>query len=325
MRNARFGLADLKRQRNLTLQQAEQAQAATQPPAPTPAAQGRGGNAPRSKPQHSQMPSASSAAPERSAPVPAGSRDAASASLAGPLTAALGSRRQRQRQRKQALRQERDADRTSAASQPTQAGDAPLDPSDIALFRQTMRFVSPMPPANRRILPPRQLASADELQLRRAQAAGDTPQARQAGKAPAKLSHDFVPAHLDQDGSSFLRAGLGPDVLRDLRRNRWPITATLDLHGTTQDAAWDRLAPFLQSCLAHQIRGVCIVHGKGIGSRDGTPVLKQIVRRWLVQLDAVLAYVECAERDGGAGAVHVLLRQQSDTAPIHLPVQMPSG
>lgn len=320
MRNARFGLADLKRQRSLALQAAEPAPTTAQPPAPTPAAQGRGGNLPRSKPQGKQMPPMPSAPPERSAPAPAGSRDAASASLAGPLTAALGSRRQRQRQRKQAMRQVNDV---SDAGQPPQAGDAPLDPSDIALFRQTMRFVSPMPPANRRILPPRQLASANELQLRREQAAGDAPQGRQ--KVHAKLSHDFVPAHLEQDGSSFLRAGLGPDVLRDLRRNRWPITATLDLHGATQDAAWDRLAPFLQSCLAHQIRGVCIVHGKGIGSRDGTPVLKQIVRRWLVQLDAVLAYVECAERDGGSGAVHVLLRQQSDTAPIHLPVQMPSG
>lgn len=323
MRNARFGLADLKRQHGLARQAAEQAQTATQPPAPSQADPGRGGNPQRSKSPRRQTPPASSAPPERSAPAPAGSRDTASASLAGPLTAALGNRRQRQRQRKQAMRQVQDADRTSNASLPPQAGDAPLDPSDIALFRQTMRFVSPMPPVNRRILPPRQLASADELQLRREQAAGDTPQGRQ--KVHAKLSHDFVPAHLDQDGSSFLRAGLGPDVLRDLRRNRWPITATLDLHGATQDAAWDRLAPFLQSCLAHQIRGVCIVHGKGIGSRDGTPVLKQIVRRWLVQLDAVLAYVECAERDGGSGAVHVLLRQQSDTAPIHLPVQMPSG
>jgi DNA-nicking Smr family endonuclease len=80
------------------------------------------------------------------------------------------------------------------------------------------------------------------------------------------------------------------------------------LHGATLDEARARLDQFLQSCLSHQIKSVCIVHGKGYGSRDRTPVLKQTVRRWLTQIDAVLAYTECNEQNGGAGAVQVLLR-----------------
>jgi DNA-nicking Smr family endonuclease len=56
---------------------------------------------------------------------------------------------------------------------------------------------------------------------------------------------------------------------------------------------------------------VRIVHGKGYGSKDGEPVLKQTIRRWLTQMEAVSAYAECSERDGGAGAVQVLLQAHS--------------
>src|SRR3546814_8197526 len=94
----------------------------------------------------------------------------------------------------------------------------------------------------------------------------------------------------------FVRAGCGPDLPRDLKRGKWPMQASLDLHGSTQDEARTRLDQFLQSCLTHRIRCVQIVHGKGFGSKNGAPVLKESVRRWLTQFESVLAYVECSEQ-----------------------------
>ena len=57
------------------------------------------------------------------------------------------------------------------------------------------------------------------------------------------------------------------------------------------------------------IRCVRVIHGKGLGSPDKTPVLKGKVRSWLVQKEEVIAFVEPRNTAGGAGAVLVLLRQ----------------
>lgn len=100
-------------------------------------------------------------------------------------------------------------------------------------------------------------------------------------------------------------------MLRQLRQGKWPIEASLDLHGANLDEARRRLHQFIASCQEHSIRCVRIVHGKGHGSRSRQSVLKQTVRRWLVQWPAVQAYVECAEPDGGAGAVMALLEKSA--------------
>jgi len=53
------------------------------------------------------------------------------------------------------------------------------------------------------------------------------------------------------------------------------------------------------------------VHGKGLGSPNREPVLKNKVRRWLAQRDDVLAYCEAPRHAGGGGAVLVLLKSPS--------------
>lgn len=123
------------------------------------------------------------------------------------------------------------------------------------------------------------------------------------------VSDQFLPASSELDPTRFVRLGQSPGVLRDLKHAKWPIGASLDLHGCTLDQARTRLDRFLSSCLSHHLRCVHIIHGKGFGSKDNTPVLKESVRRWLVQYDAVLAYIQCSEQYGGAGAVQVLLRR----------------
>jgi len=193
---------------------------------------------------------------------------------------------------------------------------APASQQDIALFRRAMALVTPIKDTRRAFLPSIPAEAAEILRQRRERATGeDSP-------APLRvLSDQFHPASPSGDDSSFVRGGHGPDLLKGLRKGKWPVEASLDLHGSTLEQARARFDRFLQSCLAHQIRCVRIVHGKGYGSRDGEPVLKQTVRRWLRQLDAVQAYSECAEHEGGAGAVHILLRtnmvqSQKDQAPI---------
>ncbi len=110
------------------------------------------------------------------------------------------------------------------------------------------------------------------------------------------------------DQMSFLRPGIGSDVLKKLRRGNWAIQAQLDLHGLRQDEARERLVEFLRACGKQGLRCLRIVHGKGLGSPGKAPVLKSRVQRWLVQKNEVLAFVQAKPADGGAGALVVLLQ-----------------
>ena len=215
-----------------------------------------------------------------------------------------------------------------------------LSEEDRKLFRSAVRYVDRIRDPGRLLLTPVADAPASILKERRMRAAGiertrpakksatEPPQRRGAPPAPdsgagsetgaestgrgrrrsAALSDSYAPTSVDQDDSSHLKPGHGTDVLRDLRKGKWPIGASLDLHGSTLDDARERFERFIGSCLTHDVKCVHIVHGKGHGSTDSTPVLKTTVRRWLTQMPEVIAYIECSEPEGGAGAVQVLLK-----------------
>ncbi|HVL74381.1 MAG TPA: Smr/MutS family protein, partial [Noviherbaspirillum sp.] len=93
-----------------------------------------------------------------------------------------------------------------------------------------------------------------------------------------------------------------------LRRGHWVIQGQLDLHGMRRDEAREALGEFLRNAVKRGIRCVRIVHGKGLGSVNKEPVLKNKVRSWLVQKDEVMAFCQARGDEGGAGAVVVLLR-----------------
>jgi DNA-nicking Smr family endonuclease len=106
------------------------------------------------------------------------------------------------------------------------------------------------------------------------------------------------------------RPHVGKRTMRKLARGGFSVQAEIDLHGMTVTEAKPRLADFIESCARDGKLCVRIVHGKGLGSGQRGPVLKQKVNRWLRQWDAVVAFVSTRQVDGGTGALYVLL--QSD-------------
>ena len=107
---------------------------------------------------------------------------------------------------------------------------------------------------------------------------------------------------------SFSRSGLQHSVLKKLRQGKQPIEHVLDLHGLTVAEARKTLQAFLGECEASGLRHVIIVHGKGFRSKD-KPVIKPMVNRWLRAVDNVLAFHSAQPKDGGNGAVYVLLKK----------------
>ena len=123
------------------------------------------------------------------------------------------------------------------------------------------------------------------------------------------ISDSFdVETLLDTDEAlSFRRPGMGPDVVRKLRRGGWSIQRQLDLHGLRREDARDALSVFIREAHKAGMRCVRVVHGKGLGSPGKTPVLKGRVQSWLIQKVEVIAFVQARPAEGGAGALVVLL------------------
>ncbi len=126
------------------------------------------------------------------------------------------------------------------------------------------------------------------------------------GAEPSPHSWEVGQEH--EAGQTFLRRGLGSDILTKLRRGHWAVQSEIDLHGHTVEEAHDALADFLDDARQHGYRCVRVIHGKGLTSPNREPVLKGKVRQWLSRWDDVLAYCEAPRHAGGGGAVLVLLR-----------------
>lgn len=112
---------------------------------------------------------------------------------------------------------------------------------------------------------------------------------------------------LTDDGLSFRRPGIGPDVVTRLRRGQWTIQSQIDLHGLRRDEAREALSAHLREAVRRGHRCVRVVHGKGHGSPGRQPVLKAKVQRWLGQRAEVAAFAQASGPQGGAGALIVLL------------------
>lgn len=179
-----------------------------------------------------------------------------------------------------------------------------------AEFRTSMQGVHKLPESDRYVHRPVYQAP-DREAVRRA---GLSPEEETADVLRASmlepLSDEFdVDGMLGDDPAlSYTRDGVGPDVVKKLRKRHWPIQDELDLHGLTRDGARDALTDFLHRANRRGARCVRIIHGIGYGSPKGEPVLRSIVHSWLVQKNEVIAFCVAGHSDGGAGALVALLR-----------------
>jgi DNA-nicking Smr family endonuclease len=176
-------------------------------------------------------------------------------------------------------------------------------------FRSSMKDVKKMPESDRYVHrppppPPRPQEKGKPL----------SPEEETAAVLRESLSDLFdVDGLLDEDPSlSYASEGVGPDVVKKLRKRHWPVQDELDLHGMTRDEARDQLTDFLHRANRRGVRCVRIIHGIGYGSAGGEPVLRGIVHSWLVQKSEVVAFCVAGRSDGGNGALIVLLKSALD-------------
>ena len=108
------------------------------------------------------------------------------------------------------------------------------------------------------------------------------------------------------------RLGLDPRLVTRLRRGEFAVQAHIDLHGMIQADAKLALEEFIVGSVRKGLRTVLVVHGRGLRSPGGMPVLKHAAAQWLSHGHMggyVLAFATARAADGGAGAMYVLLRR----------------
>ncbi len=114
-----------------------------------------------------------------------------------------------------------------------------------------------------------------------------------------------------------LKTGASPGVDKRtavrLKRGQLAIEGRIDLHGMTQAKAHRALEGFLIASQAAGKRCVLVITGKGLRPTGETGVLRNLVPRWMnapALRGRVLSFCAAQPRDGGTGALYVLLKRE---------------
>ncbi len=104
--------------------------------------------------------------------------------------------------------------------------------------------------------------------------------------------------------------------LPHLRGGLYSIQNQLDLHGLSRSEARRTVEEFVLNMSRFRSCCVKIIHGRGINSPNEQAVLKDSLQRWLTTRRMsryVVAYASAPAKDGGVGAVYVLLKRRRQT------------
>lgn len=113
------------------------------------------------------------------------------------------------------------------------------------------------------------------------------------------------------NGEEFIfysQPGLQYKAQKQLRQGKIPVEDHLDLHGMTVREARTEMLQFIHFAQQRHCHCVRLIHGKGYRTENSIPVLKNKINNWLRQHPDVIAFSSAQPRDGGMGAVYILIR-----------------
>lgn len=177
-----------------------------------------------------------------------------------------------------------------------------ITPEERALFRESVKGTIPLG-EERPLLEKKEAPTPVDINIEKKQ---KVRQPNNIDLTSLPLSDHGPQPVTGEESIEYRGSGISHKDLKRLKAGEFPIQSYLDLHGATIDQARDELIRFLTKAQNQHWRCVRIVHGKGKHHGD-TPILKNLVNAWLRQIPIVLAFTSAPGRDGGAGAVYVLL------------------
>ena len=176
------------------------------------------------------------------------------------------------------------------------------EPSDADLFKKSLQGVKAFGKSN--------IAKLETSHIRKKLDAKTLAKRAAAEGLPeiegAELSdtHAMLNPVASQAALSYRIATLQHKVFEDLKAGNLRWYEAVDLHGCTVEDARSAVLQIIQMAKDDNQNVIKIVHGKGPDA-----VLKTYVNSWLRQHREVLAFVSAPEKQGGTGAVLVLLKR----------------
>ena len=187
-----------------------------------------------------------------------------------------------------------------------------MSDEDKALFRAHMHTVKPLSEKTAKVkVNTTRSPSLPEKTIKK----NKIPQTRQTNERNVYLSDFISETVLSETILSHVHPSLPSQQFRALRKGEIRWEAKLDLHGFKTEAARAALTQFIIAQAQNNKRCILIVHGKG-GHQGDAPIIKNLVNRWLPQFDEILAFHSALPKDGGHGAVYVLLRRNKNSDRI---------
>ncbi|MEN9916660.1 MAG: Smr protein/MutS2-like protein [Pseudomonadota bacterium] len=177
----------------------------------------------------------------------------------------------------------------------------PPDKEDLAFFKEAMSDVK-----RTRSLPVKTKSKKNNGQFEKA----ESNNFKEKDQCHTHLTL-FDPSELtigSEDQLFFKRLGLQNKRIKQFVRGDIRPSDCLDLHQMRVEQARNAVLNFLFYSRERNYTCVRIIHGKGRLSKSGAK-LKNYVNCWLMQISWVLAFSSAHPRDGGAGALYVLLRR----------------
>lgn len=191
---------------------------------------------------------------------------------------------------------------TAIAKQPEPKAQAQQEQEDdFDLFQKSMQGVKKMDTSNIAKIEKDKKKKMDAQTLaKRASATGPM----QIDNAELSDTQAMLNPVASQATLSYRIATLQHKVFEDLKAGNLRWFEAVDLHGCTVEDARAAVLQIIQMAKDENQNVIKIVHGKGPEA-----ILKTYVNGWLRQHRDVLAFVSAPEKQGGTGAVLVLLKR----------------
>lgn len=132
------------------------------------------------------------------------------------------------------------------------------------------------------------------------------------------LSDDIEDAVFSDTILSFTRPSVSGKRFHELKNGSIHLDAKLDLQGLKTEAAREALSQFLHTQIKNNKHCILMIHGTA-APKNTPPLLKNLINRWLPQIREVQAFHSAKTKDGGTGAVYVLLKKGLQTDAPRLP------
>ncbi|MBU5615601.1 Smr/MutS family protein [Psychrobacter sp. TAE2020] len=174
---------------------------------------------------------------------------------------------------------------------------------DKVLFMQAMHGVNQLEDKNVRSVTGATKTSKPDAATLSKRAAAQGSEAAELGAALSDMQALLNPVAAESI-LSYKQPSLQNKVFTQLKQGKLRWYDAVDIHGCTIEEARAAMTQLLSQAKQNNETLVKIVHGKG-----SEAILKTCVNGWLRQLPEVLAFCSAPPKDGGNGAVLVLLKK----------------